>query len=215
MKTENEFLKDHLKQVMQFDQKLMPCKAELLSKPMFTLCSVSNIKDVVIDRMEALSYHRAGNKEARSGELKKAIEYYTEAIEYNYKHSGAYYGRARAYFRLGLYKKALDDFTEAIRYEPGHAGAYDGRGEANVALKNTTEAENDFNKAVGLYPKFTSAPIDSASPHFNLGKMHIDLEKYKEALDDFNEGLVFDPENTGAQNLKNICLSKLGTQEKK
>ena len=59
------------------------------------------------------TYYNRGLAHSRNGELDKAIQGYTKAIELNPDHAEAYYNRGGAFLRLGKREKAKLDLVTA------------------------------------------------------------------------------------------------------
>ena len=59
------------------------------------------------------TYYNRGLAHSRNGELDKAIQDYTKAIELNPDHAEAYYNRGGAFLRLGEPEKAKSDLVTA------------------------------------------------------------------------------------------------------
>ena len=121
----------------------------------FLVSSLSAISQMTGDLELALNLHKAGN-------LKDAIEFYSEAIRKNPKSAEAYNWRGIAYDDLGETDKALQDFSAAIEINNNYADAYNNRGEIYRKKKMYREALNDYSKAVQLEPTFAEA-------YYNVG----------------------------------------------
>ena len=65
------------------------------------------------DQELATKYYNRGIAHSRKGELKLAIENYTQAIELDPNNSDAYYSRGGAWLRLGEQDKAKADLETA------------------------------------------------------------------------------------------------------
>ena len=61
-------------------------------------------------------------------DFKKAIEFYTKAIEIDNKHFKAYLNRGFAYDKIGETDKAISDYSRAVTIEPKNAYCYYNRG---------------------------------------------------------------------------------------
>ena len=61
----------------------------------------------------AETYYQRGLAHAKNGELERAIEDYTKAIELNPNYADAYYNRGGAWLRLGEPEKAKSDLATA------------------------------------------------------------------------------------------------------
>ncbi len=121
----------------------------------FLVSSLSAISQMSGDLELAVNMHKAGN-------LKDAIEFYSEAIRKNPKSAEAFNWRGIAYDDLGETDKALKDFSEAIEINNSYADAYNNRGEIYRKKKMYREALNDYSKALQLEPNFAEA-------YYNVG----------------------------------------------
>ena len=104
----------------------------------------------------ALGYEnlKKGYAAAQSGNLKLAIDLYTQAIEagdLKLDHlAGAYYNRANAHHDNGTMNFAIQDYSAAILNKSDFPGAYYNRGFAFEANGQHTRAVADFTKARAL-----------------------------------------------------------------
>ena len=73
----------------------------------------------------AKTYYNRGLVHAKNGELKLAIENYTEAIELKPDYADAYYNRGGAFLRLGEREKAKSDLATARNMGSGALTAID------------------------------------------------------------------------------------------
>ena len=65
------------------------------------------------DQELATKYYNRGIAHSKKGELKLAIENYTQAIELDPNNSDAYYKRSKAWLHLGETEKAKSDMQTA------------------------------------------------------------------------------------------------------
>jgi len=138
---------------------------------------------------EGLEYHKTGN-------LKKAIELYTEAIEKKTpKAAEAHNWRGMAYDDLGDQDKALADFNEAVRISPNYADAYNNRGEVYRKQKKFALAARDYNEAIKHEKNFPEA-------HFNAALVSEDLRNPQNAVKHYEEYLKLSPNATDANQVK-------------
>lgn len=103
---------------------------------------------------EALEAHNLGD-------VKKAVEVYTEYLEKNPNSAEAYNWRGMAYDDLGESDKALADFNRAIELSPKYSEPYNNRGEVYRKKKDYGKAAADYHKAIELEKNF-------AEPRFNI-----------------------------------------------
>lgn len=98
-----------------------------------------------------------GRSHARAGNLDKAIEKFTEAIELDPGFFGEYVNRANAYYRQGKVDDALSDYSKAIELSPSPRGytviiPHIGRAEIYSAEGRTDEAIADYTEAIETAP---------------------------------------------------------------
>lgn len=137
-----------------------------------------------------------------------------------------YYLRAFAYRKKGRLNNSLKDYNYIIENEPDSDKAYEGRGIVYVDLKEYDKAIKDYKKAIDLNPKSSTA-YDNLGEVYELKDMYeeaadcytkqleieeddyyyisrgwcyIHLEKYNEALKDFNSAFEINPNNVYAYN---------------
>lgn len=98
-----------------------------------------------------------GCKRYQEGDLKGAVEAYTEAIVLKPEEIGSYFNRGIAYLKLGMHDKAIDDYNKVIALNPDYAEAYNNRGWAYLQKGLSDLAIQDCNKALVLDPNMATA----------------------------------------------------------
>jgi len=105
-------------------------------------------------RTDGYAAFRQAHAAARAGELGRAIELYTEAIDSGTltlaHRADAYFNRANALHADGRYDDAIADYDAAIRSDPNFAGAYYNRGFSYQAKGERERAIADFRMARDL-----------------------------------------------------------------
>lgn len=105
------------------------------------------------DRMsltEAADLHEKGWAFERAGNLTRAIDAFTSALELRPDFADAYFGRAWIRDRMDQLEQASADYGHAIRIEPKFAAAYGSRGVTLFYLNQLAEAEADFDQSLRL-----------------------------------------------------------------
>ena len=88
----------------------------------------------------------------KSGDKRRAIDFYTYALKYNPNDTTAYNNRGVIYADMGQQNLALADYNEAIRCEPKNAWAWANRGITNAVLRNRKQAIADLRQALAIDP---------------------------------------------------------------
>lgn len=120
------------------------------------------------------------------GDMPKAIECQTRAINAAPERWTHWYRRAFMYVTSGKYESGLTDVTKAIDMFPKYAPLYSNRAAAYINLKRYDEALADLNRAIDLDPLQNEAWI-------NRGVLKIDMKDYQGALDDLTRLLEIAP----------------------
>lgn len=92
---------------------------------------MEEIQEVDVGKL-ADEYHEKGYAERLAGDFKKAIGYYTKALEYLPEHHNVgiliitqcLFNRGFAYDKLGMHEEAIDDYSAALQYNPKNCFAY-------------------------------------------------------------------------------------------
>ena len=137
-----------------------------------------------------------------SGDYKKALEAYKEAIRINPEYAPAHSNKGNAHYALREYKYALDAFNAAIRIDSEHIDAYYNKG---IMLSEL----NDHEEAVKAYKEVTSRNPRHANAYFKMGNELFELEHYEEAADAYEKVLDIDPGHALARNNMDVVLSTL------
>jgi tetratricopeptide (TPR) repeat protein len=182
-------------------------------------------------------FFNAGNDFFKSGEIDKAIDAYTKAINLKPDQSDAWRCRASAYIRKRLFEKAIEDCNQAISVNKSNAKAYNERAVCHGAKGDLQAALVDYNEAVRLSPgdpmfwagrawtfnslkEYTRAISDSseairlkrdfALPYSERGLAHFSLKEYDLAKKDFDESITLSPTNAQAWLRRSRCNQALG-----
>lgn len=144
-------------------------------------------------------YEIRGNCYLETGSYVKAIQNYSEAIEYfkltegksNSEVATLYNRRGYARLKLNLYTEAIEDFDKATGYKPDFAEAFNNCGNAYRKLEQYEEALKQCNKAIECKPDFAEA-------FNNRGNIYYLFSKSDEAILDYSRAIELRPDYTGA-----------------
>ena len=131
-------------------------------------------------RAELVFQH--GNVMLMIGQIDRAIEHYSRAIELNPDHATAYNNRGNARCNMDDPALAIEDFNKAIKLEPDYAEAYNNRGTAYKNKGDYDYAIKDYNTAIQLNRNLTEAYI-------NRGAAYSDKGEYDRSITDYNTAI--------------------------
>ena len=102
--------------------------------------------------------------------------------------AGEWKDKGNKEFSAGNYEKAIEYFTTAISIDPTDHVFYSNRSACYSSLKEYTKALEDANKCIELKP-------DWVRGYTRKGLAEFYLEDYEEAIETYEEGLGYDPNN--------------------
>ncbi len=120
--------------------------------------------------------------------VNKAIGYHSRAIELFPEYHDAYGSRGLAYFRTGKYDQAYDDYQKALKHRPNDDKVLSNLGFIYFLRQQLDSAETVYRKSVSLNPRFIDA-------RRNLGAVLAMKKRFPEAIEQWQEGLKYEPEN--------------------
>ena len=100
-----------------------------------------------------------GSQFVRDQQFFKAIEIFTEVINFDQNWAEAWNKRATVFYLIGEFKKSQDDIDKVLAIEARHFGALAGQGLVNIQLKNYEKAIESYEKAQEIYPAMQSPKI--------------------------------------------------------
>lgn len=132
--------------------------------------------------------YNAGQVYARTGDLERAVEQYTLAMEMDPSYSEYYNDRGNLYLRMGRLPEAERDYLQAIELSPPYAEVWFNLGQCYGRQGRTAAAECAFARAVDLDP-------GRAEAWTNLARAHQALGRPDEALAAYDAALAADPDS--------------------
>lgn len=99
---------------------------------------------------EYLALYKKGVEQNRKGNLKAAINLYSQAIAQKPDSPELFFVRGRAYRQNEQYDEAFKDFDKAIALKPTYAEVYSQRGVLFIGKGDKAKARSDFKKACVL-----------------------------------------------------------------
>ena len=123
-----------------------------------------------------------GNFLMTLGQIEKAIEAYSHAIELNGHGVDAYNNRGAAHYKKGDIEPAINDFNMAITLKPDYAESYSNRGIVYGYKGEIDQAIKDYNKAIELNPRFANAFNNRGTAFNTIGEFERAIIDFKTAL---------------------------------
>ena len=154
-----------------------------------------------------------GYDKFRNGEFAEALEIYNQAISLD--PTKAHYFENRGHIKKGLqqWENALKDYQKANELKPNATyETYFQAGEIlNKELKNYEKAREMYTKAIEVQ-KLNKNTSDTYLIYFNIGNTFLKQEKYKEAIESYNEAVKLEP--THANTYINRGFAQYNTRNK-
>jgi len=147
----------------------------------------------------------------KSGQYKKAVDYYTKTLQLNKWHLPSYNDLGLAYCQLNKFGQAQQAFQQAIRIDSTFAMAYCNAGaaryfnqdQANPVRKDMQEAKDYFTQAIALDDELYMAYYNRAAVNYFMGE-------YSESLADINMAVLMDPRNAMNYFYSGVIYQKMG-----
>jgi clan AA aspartic protease (TIGR02281 family) len=140
------------------------------------------------------AYEERANSKNKIGELKQAIEDYSIAIRLDSTDYSSFFERGGCYLDLKQYEEAIKDYNNSLKINNKHVYSFINRALAKFHTKKYVESLEDCERAT-LY----SHELDSISTSsmYNIKGLNLyNLDKYPEAINNFNLSISFDKKNS-------------------
>ncbi len=119
----------------------------------------------------------------RAGQLQRALEEFTRALELDPNLDEAHQNRGAIYQRRGQLDLAIADFTRAIEINPAYSNAYNNRGNAHQARGDYRTAIADYTRAIEIRPDFIMAYNNRGLARLRLGMPELAIWNFCRAID--------------------------------
>ena len=140
---------------------------------------------------EGLVYARAAVDAQKAGDLDRAIELYSQAIEEgDLKKKNlafVYNNRGAAQRGKGLHDLAIEDYSIAVSLRPDYGRSYYNRAITYASAGSYELAIKDYDTAIGLKP-------DNASAFNNRALAQEKLDRHDLAIDDLSQAIRLSPD---------------------
>ena len=155
--------------------------------------------DMIVEDMA----DKSQTPEERKDQFQKAIDHYTEGIQYAPYDATNYVKQGQWYAEVEKIDLAIETFSKAIFLKPDYAHAYHSRGWAYGKKGEVDRAIEDFDMAINLNPHH-------AGTYNNRGMAYKDKGQIDCAIENFNEAIKLKPDYAYAYNNRGWACIKEG-----
>ncbi len=143
-------------------------------------------KDVAADqRLFQKALSEAENAVGR-GDLARAIQYYSDALDISPGSAEAHIGRGRTHLELGDYSSAMSDFQRAEDQSPNDP-------ESHLAMGDLYYNRKEYKRAIDFYDEAVELDGQHAMAKCKRGLAHYYRKNYRQAFQDLQRAMALDP----------------------
>jgi tetratricopeptide (TPR) repeat protein len=155
----------------------------------------------------AAALHSRGIGERMLGQIGRAIQSFSEAIELNPELAESYYRRGICFHLIGEDKMAISDFVESanINYTDPRANLWEGYTHAKLG---------DYHEALRAYGNAIAASDRYAPAYMNRALAYMALGENEKAVEDLDEAIRLEPANADFYFKRGVAYERLGNMEK-
>lgn len=158
------------------------------------------VSDVTTTSSEAYKYYIQGNELKGKWRFAEAKPFYELAVKHDSTFALAYYQLGKwVYKPLGLYKESEEALSKAMKYLE-HASDQE-----SLGWRWDYYLHRNIDKADSLLKVYIEKYGLDKKAHYRLGCMHRIKKEYDQAIEEFNNVLRLDPEDSGANNQLGYC----------
>lgn len=134
----------------------------------------------------AQAFHHRGLAYAATGNHRRAVDDFRQAIALEPRDAGLRVNRGNVYRDMEEFDKAISDYNRALELEPRNVIALNNRGLVFSAQQKYDQALLDFSAAIRIRP-------DYAEPHNHRGVVHWRQSRVAEARRDYEKAIRLKP----------------------
>ena len=142
----------------------------------------------------------------QAGDLDRAIESYSQALDIDPKFAAALHLRGKAFAGLQDIRRSISDQTKAIRLQPKFVEALLDRGIALYTTGNYDGAISDFSRVIKL--------TKDANAHFLRGQSYLGRSDFRKAVADFTQVIKVAPDAAEAYQQRALAYAKMGDADR-
>ena len=193
-----------MKKVRIFSKKLIPILIFFLTFLPFILEDVITPKRAyAINWKKYKIVQERGLFHAEKGNYEKAIYFLDQAIEIYKGDSGVFYDRGTVHMELGNYKNALKDLKKALKLDSKMSNQYTFN---NLGV--VYQELGDYENALDSYSKAIEIDSKDGLYFHNRGYINMQLERWDDALKDYQTALIKYPQNKKGRGYLNCPENK-------
>lgn len=179
----------------------------LLSSATFFIIYDGNNKIINLIFKSSDKYINAGSAYYSKGEINKAVQEFTRALEYDNDNYEGHLGLGNSYTKKTEYNKAIFEYKKLVELEPANSLGYTKLGKIYLLKNNEDEALEAFNQALD----FNQSDFEA---HNGLGQLFYKNQFYDKATLEFQKSLEIKPGQSFAHRNMGLIFSKLGEKAK-
>jgi tetratricopeptide (TPR) repeat protein len=139
----------------------------------------------------------------------KAIEYYRQALRLNKIDHEAFSNLANVYFDLDKPDSAFLYYNKALSLKPDYVPALDNMGAMFAKTGEMMKRPDYFDSAVHYLSKAIAIKPDYKTAYSNRAATYMNLQRYEEAIKDFEKYLLYEPKSADIYNSIGVCYQRL------
>jgi tetratricopeptide (TPR) repeat protein len=138
------------------------------------------------DKNAAAYFNRAWLYEYK-GDMQRALQDYSKAIELDKGMKDAFYNRGVIFTRMKRFEEAVKDFSQVIKLEPSSADAYCNRGTIHFQMGKVDLALDDYNAGLKAGPEDADLLYNRALVYLAKGDKTAAAEDLKKSAQRFHD----------------------------
>lgn len=127
------------------------------------------------------AYIRKGFQLYKNGQLDKALQVFSSAVQQDPGSASAHFWRGRMYIKKKQYAEAAGDFAMAVKLNPAYSEAYDNLGWLAMQRGALDESLRYLNRSIQLKPANGWAYYNRGHIYFKRGRRKLALQDAKKA----------------------------------
>ena len=167
------------------------------------------VPTIIYDQIAPMMYNNAGNTLIHALQSPKAaVMLLKEAVEALPKNAKVHQQLADALSKVDKNEEAIEYFEKATRLDPSSYVAWGNLGNSFARLFRKEEAENALKKALAIRP-------DKINYRHSLATVYSMMGKHGNAIKEYDNILLFDPNNAMAKERKQTAVETIARHQAK